>query len=54
MNYAPVVDSFAALAVSGFLLDLAIGDPRWFPHPVVMMGKAISWGEKLLWSGEPR
>src|SRR5213593_866021 len=54
MNYAPVVDSFADLAVSGFLLDLAIGDPRWFPHPVVMMGKAISWGEKLLWSGEPR
>jgi len=54
MNYAPVVDSFAALAVSGFLLDLAIGDPRWFPHPVVMMGKTISWGEKLLWSGEPR
>src|SRR2546426_6390663 len=54
MNFAPVLDSFAALAVSGFLLDLAIGDPRWFPHPVVMMGKAISWGEKLLWSGEPR
>src|SRR5438094_2059616 len=54
MNFAPVLDSFAALAVNGFLLDLAIGDPRWFPHPVVMMGKAISWGEKLLWSGEPR
>jgi adenosylcobinamide-phosphate synthase len=54
MNYSPALDSFAALAVSGFLLDLAIGDPRWLPHPVVMMGKAISWGEKSLWSGEPR
>jgi adenosylcobinamide-phosphate synthase len=54
MNYSAALDSFAALAVSGFFLDLAIGDPRWLPHPVVMMGKAISWGEKSLWSGEPR
>jgi adenosylcobinamide-phosphate synthase len=40
--------------VSAFLLDLAIGDPLWLPHPVVLMGKAISWGEKLIWSGAPR
>jgi adenosylcobinamide-phosphate synthase len=33
-------------------LDLAIGDPRWFPHPVVLMGKFISSGERFLWSGK--
>ena len=32
----------------GFLLDLLLGDPRWLPHPVVAMGKAISWLEKRL------
>ena len=24
-----------------FLLDFIIGDPRWLPHPVVLMGKVI-------------
>lgn len=24
-------------------LDAALGDPRWFPHPVRIMGKVISW-----------
>ena len=28
--------------VVGFVLDLALGDPRWLPHPVVTMGQAIS------------
>ncbi len=32
----------------GFLLDLAFGDPRWLPHPVVGMGRTISWAEKRL------
>jgi len=27
------------------ILDLLIGDPRWLPHPVVMMGKVIRFGE---------
>ncbi len=31
--------------VCGFLLDLALGDPRWLPHPVVAMGRAITWAE---------
>lgn len=26
----------------GFLLDLILGDPRWLPHPIVYIGKAIS------------
>ena len=30
-----------AAAVCGFLLDLLLGDPEGFPHPVVWMGKAI-------------
>ncbi|MBI3602955.1 MAG: cobalamin biosynthesis protein CobD [Nitrospirae bacterium] len=25
------------------LLDAALGDPRWFPHPVRLMGWAIAW-----------
>jgi adenosylcobinamide-phosphate synthase len=54
MNPSPLSDAWAVLLVSAFFLDLAIGDPRWFPHPVVLMGKAISWGEKILWSGKSR
>ena len=30
----------------GFLLDCLLGDPRTSPHPVVCMGKLISWLEK--------
>ncbi|NLJ76248.1 MAG: cobalamin biosynthesis protein CobD [Peptococcaceae bacterium] len=30
-----------------FLLDLLIGDPRWVPHPVVLMGKAIGTLERF-------
>lgn len=32
----------------GFLLDLAFGDPRWLAHPVVGMGRTITWAEKRL------
>lgn len=28
--------------VLGYLLDLAIGDPYWLPHPIVLFGKIIS------------
>ena len=28
--------------VAGFVLDLLIGDPSWFPHPVRAIGKLIS------------
>ncbi|GBE31155.1 MAG TPA: cobalamin biosynthesis protein CobD [Nitrospirae bacterium] len=33
---------------AAFLLDLAIGDPRWFPHPVVIIGFAIGRTEAFL------
>lgn len=32
----------------GFLLDLLFADPMWLPHPVVYMGKCISWLETHL------
>jgi adenosylcobinamide-phosphate synthase len=31
-----------------FVLDFSIGDPRWLPHPVVIMGKGISGMERFL------
>lgn len=34
--------------VIGFALDAVLGDPRWLPHPVVAMGRAISWLERHL------
>ena len=37
-----------ALTAAGFLLDLMLGDPEWFPHPVVMMGRVIVRLEKVL------
>src|SRR5262245_10422789 len=47
-------NSSSALLLGAFLLDLTIGDPRWLPHPVVLMGKVISCGERLLLSGHHR
>ena len=32
--------------VCGFLLDLAIGDPHGWPHPIILIGNLISWLEK--------
>ena len=37
---------YAVLA--GFALDLLFGDPSWLPHPVVLMGKYISWFERAV------
>ncbi len=34
------------------LLDLSLGDPRWLPHPIVLMGKSIAWFEKKLNKGK--
>ena len=36
------------ILISAIILDLLIGDPRWFPHPVVYMGKLIMVLEKVL------
>ncbi len=34
--------------LTGFVLDLLIGDPYWLPHPVRAIGRCISFYEKLL------
>ena len=34
--------------LGGFVLDAIFGDPDWLPHPVVLMGKAITALEKRL------
>jgi adenosylcobinamide-phosphate synthase len=47
--YLPAPLIFAALA-----LDALAGDPPWLPHPVVLIGRAISWGEYRLRSAQPR
>jgi adenosylcobinamide-phosphate synthase len=30
---------------AGFVLDLLFGDPRWFPHPVRLIGRLATWAE---------
>ncbi|MDI6744016.1 MAG: adenosylcobinamide-phosphate synthase CbiB [Thermodesulfovibrionales bacterium] len=37
-----------AILIAAFLLDIAIGDPRWLPHPVRIIGSAISRIERHL------
>jgi len=34
--------------VTGYLLDLALGDPRWLPHPIRLFGNSIAYGEQKL------
>lgn len=34
------------IIVAAILVDLWIGDPRLFPHPVILMGKLITYLEK--------
>ncbi len=36
------------LLIGAYLLDLVLGDPHWFPHPVRLIGKFISSGEAIL------
>jgi adenosylcobinamide-phosphate synthase len=50
MDWQLFLNSSSALLLGAFLLDLAVGDPRWFPHPVVLMGKIITYGEEKLLS----
>ena len=37
---------YASALMAGFLLDLLIGDPRWMYHPVIFIGKTISFFER--------
>ena len=40
--------------LAGYLLDLALGDPRWLPHPIRLFGNLIAWGTKVLNHGKGR
>jgi adenosylcobinamide-phosphate synthase len=53
MAWEAFLNSSAALLVGAVFLDLAIGDPRWLPHPVVLMGKFIARGEQLFGAADP-
>lgn len=37
----------AAQLLGGLAADLALGDPRWLPHPVVAIGKWAGWMERV-------
>jgi len=32
-----------------YIIDLILGDPRWLYHPVIIIGKLISFLEKILY-----
>jgi adenosylcobinamide-phosphate synthase len=45
----------ASLLAGAMLLDAALGEPRWlwdrFPHPAVVMGRAVAWFDRRLNEG---
>jgi adenosylcobinamide-phosphate synthase len=54
MDWQYFLNPSAELLMAAFFLDLALGDPRWPPHPVILMGNVISYGEQRLLSGNRR
>ncbi|MDF3381579.1 MULTISPECIES: adenosylcobinamide-phosphate synthase CbiB [Sulfitobacter] len=50
--------STAAVLALAMLLDAALGEPDWLwrrlPHPAVLMGRLIGWGDRRLNHGEAR
>jgi adenosylcobinamide-phosphate synthase len=42
------------LLIWAFLLDALMGDPRWLPHPVVFMGRLISFLDRRFYRAEGR
>lgn len=42
------------MIIGAIILDLLIGDPRWIPHPVIIIGKCISFFEKIWNNGKLR
>jgi adenosylcobinamide-phosphate synthase len=44
-----MMNDYLALQIGiAFILDILIGDPRWLPHPVRIMGKCVELLEKVL------
>lgn len=50
--------STAAVLALALLLDAVLGEPRWLwdrlPHPAVLMGRAVDWGDRTLNAGPGR
>lgn len=48
----------ALLLVPAMLLDAALGEPKWlwdrYPHPAVLMGRAVGWLDQRLNQGSAR
>ncbi len=44
----------APLIATALAIDLVLGDPPWMPHPVRLIGAAISLGERRLHTGVAR
>ena len=48
----------AAILALAMLLDAALGEPEWLwrrmPHPAVLMGRLIGWGDRRLNNGTAR
>lgn len=40
---------FAIKFLLAYIIDLLLGDPRWIYHPVIVIGKLISFFEKILY-----
>lgn len=40
---------FAIKFLLAYIIDLLLGDPRWIYHPVIVIGKLISFLEKILY-----
>ncbi|MGQ4880432.1 adenosylcobinamide-phosphate synthase CbiB [Billgrantia sp. LNSP4103-1] len=54
MSAEPLSPLLLGLLLGAILLDLAIGDPRWLPHPVIAMGRLIAFLERRWNRGSPR
>jgi adenosylcobinamide-phosphate synthase len=51
MNYAFYLPG--RLIVAAVILDFMCGDPHWLPHPVRLIGRAVTLGERFLRFGDP-
>lgn len=49
-----VMPAVVILVAVAILIDLLVGDPRWLPHPVVIIGRMISSYERLWNRGTAR
>ncbi len=47
-KYIKMSDSLSLQIAIAFVLDILIGDPRWLPHPVRMIGICIEYLENIL------